>query len=85
MTEISPYTGIHPPHLDWAVQSERGEFMIIELGDGRMELMGTTWYRMRMAPATYWGWLTDKLIQMIHLRVLNHIKQTTEAPAPLTW
>lgn len=77
--EISPYPGIHPPHLDWAIQSERGEFMILDLGDGRIELIGTTWYRIQMEPEPYWGWLTDKMIQMIHQRVLNHIKQSTES------
>jgi len=79
MIEISPYTGIHPPHLDWAIRSERGEFLIQELGDGRVELTGTTWYQIRMEPVSYWGWLTDKMIEMIHKRVLNHIKHTVEA------
>lgn len=84
MIEISPYTGIHPPHLDWAIRSERGEFKINDLGDGRVELIGTTWYRIKMEPEPYWGWLTDKMIQMIHLRVLNHIRQTTESDANQT-
>lgn len=81
MIEISPYPGIHPPHLDWAIQSERGEFKINDLGDGRVQLIGTTWYRIKMEPEPYWGWLTDKMIQVIHQRVLNHIKQTTESGA----
>lgn len=79
MIEISPYTRIHPPHLDWAIQSERGEFLIRDLGDGKVELIGTTWYRIAMQPEPYWGWLTDKLIHKIHLRVLNHIKHTVES------
>ena len=42
MTEISPYTGIHPPHLDWAVRSVKGQFLLKERGDGIVELEGTT-------------------------------------------
>jgi len=42
------------------------------------ELTGTTWYRIRIEPEPYWGWITDKMIEMIHMRVLNHIKYTVE-------
>lgn len=78
MTEISPYTGIHPPHLDWAVVSERGEFLLTDLGGGRVELAGTTWFHTVMKPEPYWGWLSDMMIHTIHKRVLNHIKTVVE-------
>lgn len=78
MTEISPYVGIHPPHLDWAIRSEKGEFRLKNLGDGRIELTGTTWFHTVMEPQPYWGWLSDYMIHAIHRRVLNHIKQTVE-------
>ncbi len=78
MTEVSPYAGIHPPHLDWAVLSERGEFLLNDLGDGRIELVGTTWFHTVMEPETYWGWLSDIMIHTIHKRVLDHIKTVVE-------
>ncbi len=78
MTEVSPYVGIHPPHLDWAVISERGEFLLNDLGDGKIELVGTTWFHTVMEPEPYWGWLSDRMIHAIHARVLNHIKTTVE-------
>lgn len=78
MTEVSPYSGIHPPHLDWAFESHRGEFLLNDLGDGRIELLGTTWYHTVMKPEWYWGWLGDEMIHAIHLRVLNHIKEAIE-------
>lgn len=28
MTEVSPYSGIHPPHLDWAIRSVKGQFLL---------------------------------------------------------
>jgi len=79
MTEVSPYVGIHPPHLDWAVLSHKGEFVLNDLGDGRVELIGTTWYHTVMAPEAYWGWICDEMIHMIHRRVLNHIQSTVES------
>jgi len=81
MIEISPYGLIHPPHLDWAVRSERGEFLLTELPDGRCELQGTTWVRTFMGPQLYWSTLVEACIHRIHLRVLNHIKDQVE-PTP---
>lgn len=79
MTEISPYTRIHPPHLDWAVRSQRGEFLINDLGDGRVELVGTTWYITTMEPEPYWSWIAGKLVHKVHHRVLEHIKSSVES------
>jgi len=79
MTEVSPYTGIHPPHLDWAVRSVKGQFLLRERADGVVELEGTTWFYTAMAPEPYWSWITEKMVHRIHLRVLNHIKTTVEA------
>lgn len=69
---------IHPPHLDWAVRSTRGEFVLEPLPDGRMRLIGRTWYRLKMAPAAYWALWSDELIHTIHLRVLRHIRTEAE-------
>ena len=78
MTELSPYTDIHPPHLDWAVMSHKGEFLLKDLGNGKIELTGTTWYHTVMEPEPYWGIIGDEMIHIIHLRVLDHIKHTVE-------
>lgn len=80
MIETSPYGAIHPPHLDWSFVSEKGQFLINDLGDGRIELIGTTWYHMKIQPEAYWGWISDYIIHEIHLRVLNHIKKEIETP-----
>ena len=84
MTEISPYIGIHPPHLDWAVRSERGEFLIVQQKDGTVKLLGTTWFHVKMRPECYWGWISDQMIHMIHTRVLSHIKQSVETDTMLS-
>ena len=78
MRELSPYRGIHPPHLDGYLRSRRGEFRLIPLGGGRTRLEGRTWYELDMAPAIYWEGITDAVIHSIHRRVLDHIKRQSE-------
>jgi hypothetical protein len=50
------------------------------LPGGKTLLSGTTWYTDRIWPGRYWQTWSDLIIHHIHLRVLNHIKQLTEAP-----
>lgn len=79
MFELSPYRHLHPPHLEGAFRSTRGEFLLVELPDGRTRLEGRTWYQIDMGPQTYWKWWTDGIVHRIHLRVLEHIKQVSES------
>ncbi len=78
MKELSPYRDIHPPHLDWSFQSNRGEFVLEALPAGRTRLTGRTWYTVQMSPQIYWRWWTDAIIHRIHDRVLVHIKDVAE-------
>jgi len=78
MFELSPYRDVHPPHLDGALRSRRGEFRLIELPAGRTRLEGRTWYEFEMYPQSYWTLWSDLLIHRIHRRVLQHIKQLSE-------
>ena len=73
MRELTPYARIGPPHLDGYLRSERGEFRLVALPDGRTRLEGSTWYRLSLAPEPYWQVIADHLIHTIHLTVLNHI------------
>ena len=79
MTELSPYRHIHPPHLDSTLRSKRGEFRLIALPGGRTRLEGSTWYELEMYPQDYWTLWSDACIKRIHIRVLDHIKNVTEA------
>jgi hypothetical protein len=79
MHEWSPYRHVHPPHLDGYLQSRRGEFRLIDLGDGRTRLEGSTWYTLDLAPVGYWALWSDGLIHGIHDRVLEHVKALSEA------
>jgi hypothetical protein len=84
MREWSPFD-IHPPHLDHYLVSQRGQFRLTALPDGRTRLEGTTWYSNRMWPAAYWQLWSDAIIQRIHLRVLRHIKRLAEAEQPVSY
>lgn len=78
MFELSPYRHVHPPHLHGYLRSNRGEFLLVELPDGRTRLQGTTWYEFEMFPQAYWTLWSHDLIHRIHLRVLNHVKREAE-------
>lgn len=78
MREWSLYQDVHAPHLTESFFSERGEFRLKTLPNGRTRLEGSTWYVMKLAPNFYWRWWSDMVIHTIHLRVLEHIKQLSE-------
>lgn len=78
MNEWSPFARIEPPHLEGHLQSQRGQFHLTRLPDGRTRLVGTTWYKNNIWPSTYWGVWSDHIIHRIHLRVLRHIKNAAE-------
>ena len=80
--ELSPYRHIHPPHLDGYLRSKRGEFLLIELPDGRTRLEGRTWYEVEMFPEWYWTLWSNQVIHRIHERVLLHVKQLSETNVP---
>jgi hypothetical protein len=78
MFELSPYRDLHPPHLDGAFRSTRGEFVLEPLEDGGTRLVGRTWYKLELAPHAYWTLWTDGIVHRIHARVLEHIKGLAE-------
>jgi hypothetical protein len=78
LNELTPYGHIDAPHLHGYFVSEKGQFSLTALPDGRTRLEGTTWYRHTMWPATYWQLWSDYIIHRIHLRVLEHIRAEAE-------
>ncbi len=79
MKELSPYEAVYAPHLDGYWQATAGEFRLVDLGQGRTRLEGSTWYRTRIQPAAYWDLWAQAIVHRIHLRVLRHIKAEAEA------
>lgn len=84
MAEVNPFGAPHPPHLDTALVSERGEFRLEPMSGERTRLVGTTWYRLRMSPQVYWAAWTDAIIHRIHARVLRHVARLAEGGVPVT-
>jgi hypothetical protein len=82
LNELTPYGHIEPRHLHGYFVSEEGQFLLTELPSGRTRLEGTTWYRNALWPASYWHLWSNYIIHRIHLRVLNHIRNSVEAPRP---
>lgn len=80
MREWTPFQRLRPPHLDGFLIASGGQFLLEPLPGGRTRLEGTTWYRHLLWPASYWHFLSDYIIQRIHLRVLRHIKFQVESP-----
>jgi uncharacterized membrane protein YhaH (DUF805 family) len=78
MDELSPYAHLKPPHLNSYLHSRKGQFLLTRLPDGRTLLEGTTWYENSFWPGLYWNNWSDYIIHRIHLRVLEHIKRTSE-------
>ena len=79
MLELTPYRHVHPPHLDIAFRTTRGEFELRELPNGGTRLVGRTWYVLDIQPNSYWTVWSDWLVHKIHLRVLRHIKSLAES------
>jgi hypothetical protein len=78
LRELSPYRDLAPPHLHGYLRPRRGEFRLVDLGDGRTQLEGSTWYELEMGPEAYWRIFSNAIIHRIHHRVLQHIKHEVE-------
>jgi hypothetical protein len=78
MKELSFYD-INAPHLHDYFVSKQGQFKLTKLENGKTLLEGTTWYYHDIRPAFYWRMWSEYIIHKIHLRVLTHIKATTES------
>lgn len=78
MTELSPYTGVHPPHLDGYFRATHGEFRLMPLPGGRTRLEGRTDYVVDMFPQAYWTVPARAIVTAIHARVLRHIQTLAE-------
>jgi hypothetical protein len=77
MKELS-FWKIDAPHLHDYFISRQGQFKLTALPNGHTLLEGTTWYYHDIKPQFYWQLWSRYIIHKIHLRVLEHIKHTSE-------
>ncbi len=73
LEELTLFPGPRPPHLDGYLDVRRGQFLLERLAGDRTRLVGRTWYRARMFPQAYWRWWADRVIHLIHQRVLTNV------------
>jgi hypothetical protein len=82
MREFSWLHEIQPAHLHGYLIVKAGQFQLYPVDHGdhvSTRLVGTTWYENRMWPSSYWRLWSNHIIHTIHMRVLRHIKQQSEA------
>jgi Polyketide cyclase / dehydrase and lipid transport len=79
MMEMGLYGPIYPKHVTGYYESAEGQFTLTALPDGRTLVAGTSWYRHGLWPAQYWRLWSDMVVHHIHRRVLEHIRQLSEA------
>ncbi len=80
MKEFSIYADLDVPHLHDTFTAVRGQFKLRQESNVTI-LEGTTWYTQKLFPDWYWHPISDEIIHLIHLRVLNHIKKVAETPS----
>lgn len=78
MVEWSLYENLNIGHLHGYFSSEKGQFLLEELPNGKTRLVGTTWYRHNIWPTMYWSLWSNYILHQIHYRVLHHIKAEAE-------
>lgn len=81
MKELSPYKNIRPTHLDGYFASKKGSFQLVSLGKNETLLIGRTWFQNKFGPTAYWNVWIHWILHKIHYRVLDHIRNTVEAPS----
>lgn len=79
MREVNPFWNIHPKHLNGYFRSYKGQFELERVSENKTKLKGTTFYKVEIYPLFYWKTWSDFIIHRIHIRVLNHIKKTSES------
>jgi len=64
------------------LETTQGQFLIEPQPDGSSKLIGTTWYKIKLHPKTYWKMWANYIMHKIHMRALSHIKQLSEQSEP---
>ena len=66
------------PELLGHLDLHRGEFELLDDGDGTTTLIGRSWYTLHVRPSFYFDWWTRDITSHVHLRVMRHIKELSE-------
>ncbi|MDB5034614.1 MAG: hypothetical protein JWQ98_1855 [Chlorobi bacterium] len=87
MTEFEPdhrltFDIIHQPEdpeIMGHITLQRGQFILTDNGDGTTTLTGNSWYLLHAFPAWYFDIWATSITRNVHLRVMEHIRDLSEA------
>lgn len=66
------------PEIIGHIEIQKGQFLLKDNGDGTTQLIGNSWYKLRVYPVWYYDYWAVDITRNVHLRVMNHIKRLAE-------
>ncbi|EHQ28183.1 SRPBCC family protein [Mucilaginibacter paludis] len=67
------------PEIMGHIDILRGQFLLHDNGNGTTTLIGNSWYKLYVFPVWYYDVWAQSITRNVHLRVMEHIKQLSEA------
>jgi len=67
------------PEIMGHIDILKGQFLLKDNGNGTTTLTGNSWYRLYVFPAWYYDIWAKSITRNVHLRVMEHIKELSEA------
>ena len=67
------------PEIMQHIDILRGQFILKDNGNGTTTLTGNSWYRLYVFPVWYYDVWAQSITRNVHLRVMEHIKELSEA------
>ncbi|MEO7215929.1 hypothetical protein [Mucilaginibacter sp.] len=67
------------PEIMGHIDILRGQFLLRDNGDNTTTVIGNSWYRLYVFPVWYYDIWAKSVTRNVHLRVMEHIKQISEA------
>jgi hypothetical protein len=66
------------PEIMGHIDILRGQFILVDNGNGTTTLTGTSWYKLYVFPVAYFDLWSESITRNVHLRVMEHIKMQAE-------
>lgn len=67
------------PEIMGHIDITRGQFILVDNGNGTTTLIGNSWYKLYVFPVVYFDSWAESITRNVHLRVMDHIKMQAEA------
>lgn len=67
------------PEIMGHIDLERGQFLLKDNGNGTTTFVGSSWYKLYVFPTWYYDTWAKSIVRNVHLRVMAHIKELSEA------